>query len=225
MDVVLVTTIMFNLLAMIVNFDCWRCEHPPGGVSAWGCSPHPGGLGSSSGISTWQQRKVSFMDLWPRRGFGARLSPGALLVGVCLVAAVGCGGSGDGTTSAAETTAATTSATTTASTQACSDAAALRASIDDLDQLDLPSVGKGGLQDALQEIRTRLDALRSSAGDELAAPVDELNDAISALQDTVSGVQGDNLLSEIPTIISNLERVDQAWTSLQTRLDEVCATS
>jgi hypothetical protein len=176
-----------------------------------------------------RQRKVSFMNLWPRRGFGARLSPGALLVGVCLVAVVGCGGSDDGTTSASETTAATsavsTSATTTAPSQACADATALRASIDELDQLDLPSVGKGGLQDALQEVRTRLDALRSSAGNELAAPVDEFNDAISALQDTVAGVQGDNLLSEIPTIVSDLERVDQAWTSLQTSLDDVCATS
>jgi hypothetical protein len=165
------------------------------------------------------------MDVSSWRDFLARRSPGLLLGGICLVAAVGCGGSDDGTTSATETTTAATSATSTKTTQPCEDVAALRASIENLDNLDLPNTGKAGLQSALQEIRTRLDALKASAGDQWATQVDELDAAITAFQDTVAAVQGDNLLTSIPTIVSNLERIDDAWRSLQDQIDEACPMS
>jgi hypothetical protein len=152
-------------------------------------------------------------------GRSARL----LLGGLCLVAAAACGGNGDTTSGATETTAAATSATPTST--ACADVTALRESINNLDNLDVPNAGKAGLQSALQDIRTNLEAVRASAGDQWAMQIDELDAAITAFQDTVAAVQGDNLLSSIPTILSNLQRLDEAWTSLQDQIDQACPTS
>ena len=70
----------------------------------------------------------------------------------CLVVAA-CGSSGDDTSGAAATTTAP-AGTTAAASQACADAAALKASVAELDQLDPPSAGKAGILAALQKVRT-----------------------------------------------------------------------
>ena len=62
-----------------------------------------------------------------------------LLAMVCLVAA--CGSSGDDTDGAATATTAA-SGTTAAASQACADAATLKASVAELDQLDPPEAGQ-----------------------------------------------------------------------------------
>ena len=158
----------------------------------------------------------------------ARRVVGLTLGGLCLAVAAGCGGGGDdGTSSTPESTAAATSATASGTTtsQACADVAALRESIDNLNNLDLPNTGKAGLQSALQDIRTDLDALRESAGDQWAAQVDEFDAAINSFQETVAAIQGDNLLSSIPTIVSNLQSIDESWNSLQDQIDQGCPTS
>jgi hypothetical protein len=108
-----------------------------------------------------------------------------LLAMVCLVAA--CGGSGDDTSGAAPTTTTTTAAsgTTAAAPQACADAAALKASMAELDQLDPPSAGKAGIQAALDKVQA-------------------------------------NLASALPTVVSDLQRIDTAWTALQQQIDQDC---
>jgi hypothetical protein len=78
--------------------------------------------------------------------------------------AAACGGSGDdnsGAAPATTTTAATTS--TAAASQACADAAALKASMAELDQLDPPQAGKAGIQAALDKVQANLAALRGGA--------------------------------------------------------------
>ena len=145
-----------------------------------------------------------------------------LLAMVCLVAAA-CGGSDDNTSGAAPTTTtAAASGTTAAASQACADAAALKASVAELDQLDPPSAGKAGIQAALDKVQANLAALRGSATGQWGSQITELDGAVEALKTTIAGVDGDSLLSAVPTIVSDLKRIDTAWTALQQQIDQDC---
>jgi hypothetical protein len=143
-----------------------------------------------------------------------------LLAMVCLVAAA-CGGSGDDNSGAAPTTTAA-SGTTAAASQACADAAALRASVAELDQIDPPSAGKAGIQAALDKIRTNLAALKTSANSQWGSQITELDGAVEALKTTIAVISGDSLVSALPTIVSDLKRIDTAWTALQQQIDQAC---
>jgi hypothetical protein len=145
-----------------------------------------------------------------------------LLVLLCLAAAA-CGGSGDDSPSAAPATTTTAaSGTTAAASQACADAAALKASVAELDQLDPPQAGKAGTVAALQQVRDDLTRLKASAGSEWGGQVTELDAAVNAFQATISGISGDSLLSELPTIVSDLERIDTAWKALDEQITQTC---
>jgi hypothetical protein len=122
-----------------------------------------------------------------------------LLAMICLAAA--CGGSGDDTSgAAAATTTTAASGTTAAASQACADAAALKASMAELDGLDPPEAGKAGIQAALDKVRTNMAAVKT----------------------TIAGISGDSLASALPTVLSDLQRLDTAWTALQQQVDQDC---
>jgi hypothetical protein len=141
---------------------------------------------------------------------------------VCLVAAA-CGGSDDNTSGAAPTTTtAAASGTTAAASQACADAAALKASVAELDQLDPPSAGKAGIQAALDKVQANLAALRGSATGQWGSQITELDGAVEALKTTIAGISGDSLVSDLPTIVGDLQRIDTAWTALQQQIDQDC---
>ncbi|HEX5877011.1 MAG TPA: hypothetical protein VF468_01580 [Actinomycetota bacterium] len=139
---------------------------------------------------------------------------------VCLAAA--CGGSGDDTSDSAPATTTTAASGTTAASQACADAAALKASMAELDQLDPPTAGKAGIQAALDEARTNLAALKTSANSQWGSQITELDGAVEALKTTIAGINGDSLLQDLPTIVSDLGRIDTAWTALQQQIDQDC---
>jgi hypothetical protein len=143
-----------------------------------------------------------------------------LLAMVCLVAPA-CGDSGDGTSGAAPATTAA-SATTAAASQACADADALKASMAELDQLDPSSAGKAGIQAALDKVRTNLAALRGSATGQWGSQLTELDGAVQALKTTINGINSDSLASSLPTVVSDLQRIDTAWTTLQQQIDQDC---
>ena len=144
-----------------------------------------------------------------------------LLVLACFALAA-CGGSGDDANDAAPATTAAASGTTAAASPACADAAALKASVAELDQLDPPEAGKAGTQAALQKVRDNLTALKASAGTEWGSQVTELDGAINAFQATIAGVDGDSLLGSLPTIVADLKRIDTAWTSLDQQIQQTC---
>jgi hypothetical protein len=146
-----------------------------------------------------------------------------LLAVVCIVVAA-CGGSGDDSSGAAPATTTTTAAsgTTAASSQACADAAALKASVAELDQLDPAQAGKAGIQAALDKVQANLAALRGSATGQWGSQINELDAAVQALKTTIAGVDGNSLLSAVPTIVSDLKRIDTAWTALQQQIDQDC---
>jgi hypothetical protein len=148
----------------------------------------------------------------------ARLLLAAL---ACLVVAACGGGSGDDSTGAAATTT-VAAGTSAAASPACADAAALKASVAELDQLDPPEAGKTGTLAALQKVRDSLTALKASAGTQWGAQVTELDAAVDGFQTTVAGVDGDSLIGDLPTIVADLERIDTAWTSLEGEIDRSC---
>ena len=145
-----------------------------------------------------------------------------LLATLACLAVAACGGSGDDTGSAASVTTAAATTTTAAASPACADAAALKASVAELDQLDPPDAGKTGTLAALQKVRDNLTALKASAGSEWGPQVQELDAAINAVQTTLSGVSGDSLVGDLPTIVSDLKRIDTAWTALEGQIDKDC---
>ena len=144
-----------------------------------------------------------------------------LLAMVCLVAAA-CGGSGGDTSGAAPATTTAASGTTAAASQACADAAAVKASVAGLDQLDPPAAGKAGIQVALDKVSTNLAALKTSGRSQWSSQVAELEGAVEALKTTIAGVDGDSLLSAVPAIVSDLKWIDATWTALQQQIDQDC---
>jgi hypothetical protein len=144
-----------------------------------------------------------------------------LLAMICLAAA--CGGSGDDTSGDAQATTTTAaSGTTAAASPACADAAALKASMAELDGLDPPEAGKAGIQAALEKVSTNLAALKTSAKSQWSSQLTELEGALEAVKTTIAGISGDSLASALPTVLSDLQRLDTAWTALQQQVDQDC---
>src|SRR5689334_6036691 len=143
-----------------------------------------------------------------------------LVAVVCLVPAA-CGGS-DGETGGSAPATTTASATRSAASQACADAAALKASMAELDQLDPAKTNKAGIQAALDKVSTSLAALKTSGRSQWSSQITELDAALEALRTTVAGINGDNVLSTLPTIVRDLQRIDTAWTTLRQQIDRDC---
>jgi hypothetical protein len=145
-----------------------------------------------------------------------------LLALICLAAAA-CGGSGDNTSgAAAATTTTAASGTTAAASPACADAAALKASVAELDGLDPPEAGKAGIQAALEKVSTNLAALKTSAKSQWSSQLTKLDSAVEALKTTIAGINSDSLTSALPTVINDLQRLDIAWTALLQQVDQDC---
>ena len=144
-----------------------------------------------------------------------------LLAMACMVAAA-CGSSDDGTGGAAPATTTAASGTTAVASQACADAAALKASMAELDGIDPPSAGKAGIQAALDKVQANLASLRGSATGQWGSQLTEMDGAVQALRTTIAGIDGDSVLSAVPTVLSDLKRIDTAWTALQQQIDQDC---
>jgi hypothetical protein len=145
-----------------------------------------------------------------------------LLVTVIGLVPAACGDAGGNASGATPATTTATSATTAAASQACADAAALKTSIAELDQLDPRAAGKAGIQAALDDVRTKLATLKTSAKSQWSSQITELDSALEALKGTIAGINGDNLLPALPTIVGDLKRIDTAWTQLQQQIDRDC---
>jgi hypothetical protein len=144
-----------------------------------------------------------------------------LLVALLCFVSAACGGSGYNSGGAAPATT-TPGTTTSAASQACADAAALKASMAELDQLDPANDGKAGIQTALDKVRTNLAALKTSAKSQWSTELTELDGALEGLKATIGGINGDNVLSALPAIVNDLKRIDAAWPALQQKIDQDC---
>ena len=45
---------------------------------------------------------------------------------------------------------------------------------------------------------------------------------MEALKTTIAGISGDSLASALPTVVSDLQRIDTTWTALQQQIDQDC---
>jgi Zn-dependent oligopeptidase len=144
-----------------------------------------------------------------------------LLAMVCLVPAA-CGGSDDNNTSGAAPATSTATVTTSAASPACADAAALKASMAELDQIDPAKDGKAGIQAALDKVRTNLQALKTSAKSEWSSQITALDSALEGLKTTITGINGDNVLSAVPAIVDDLKQIDASWTTLEQQIEQDC---
>ena len=120
----------------------------------------------------------------------------------------------------ATTTAA--SGTTAAASPACADAAALKASMAELDGIDPPEASKAGIQAALEKVSTNLAALKASAKSQWSSQITALDSAVESLKTTIAGISGNSLASALPTVLSDLQRLDIAWTALLQQVDQDC---
>ena len=143
-----------------------------------------------------------------------------LLTLICLAAA--CGGSGGDTGGTAATTTTAASGTTAAASPACADAAALKASMAELDGIDPPEASKAGIQAALEKVSTNLAALKASAKSQWSTQITALDSAVESLKTTIAGISGNSLASALPTVLSDLQRLDIAWTALLQQVDQDC---
>ena len=92
----------------------------------------------------------------------------------------------------------------------------------ELDGLDPPEAGKAGIQAALGKVSTNLAALKTSAKSQWSSQITELDGALEAVKTTIAGISDDSLASALPTVLSNLQRLDTAWTALQQQVDQDC---
>jgi hypothetical protein len=109
------------------------------------------------------------------------------------------------TTSAAATTA-SSSATASASatgTELCAARDDLRQSIDNLKNYNIVESGTSGLQSALTEIQTDLDAVKSSAGADIRPQVTSLQDALNDLTTAVSDGSVPEAVTALPGVVTN----------------------
>ena len=90
----------------------------------------------------------------------------------------------------------------------------------ELEQLDPPDASKAGIQAALEKVSTNLAALKASAKSQWSSQVTELDSAVEALKTTIAGISGDSLASALPTVLSDLQRIDIAWTALQEQVED-----
>ena len=82
--------------------------------------------------------------------------------------------------------------------------------------------GKAGIQAALEKVSTNLAALKTSAKSQWSSQLTELDSALEALKTTIAGISGDSLASALPTVVSDLQRLDIAWTALLQQVDQDC---
>ena len=90
----------------------------------------------------------------------------------------------------------------------------------ELEQLDPPEASKAGIQAALEKVSTNLAALKTSARSQWSSQVTELDSAVESLKTTIAGISGDSLASALPTVLSDLQRIDIAWTALRQQLED-----
>ena len=109
------------------------------------------------------------------------------------------------TTSAAATTA-SSSASASASatgTELCAARDDLKQSIDDLKNYDIVANGTSGLQSALTQVQTSLNAVKSSAGADIRPQVTSLQDALNDLTTAVSDGSVTSAVTALPGVVSN----------------------
>ena len=145
-----------------------------------------------------------------------------LLLAIVCLAAAACGGSGDDTSgAAAATTAAAASGTTAAASR-------LRRrgrpeGVGGRARRARPARGRQGRDPGRSgEGLNQPGGAQTSAKSQWSSQLTELDSAVDALKTTIAGISGDSLASALPTVVSDLQQLDIAWTALLQQVDQDC---
>ena len=131
----------------------------------------------------------------------------ALAVGVLLTA---CSDDGDSSSSATSEAVTTTEATTTTVADTCADAEALQSSVAELQDVDVVAEGTNGLTTALDQVKSDLEALGTSASEELQPDIEALQTGIDSLESAIDGFDTDGAAP----VVAAVTAVGEAATAL-----------
>ena len=155
----------------------------------------------------------------------ARMPWWALLsIATLLCVLVGCSSSPSTTTNSTTTTNATTTATTTSST-GCADISAMKSSLEALKNVNIRQGGVDALTSALADVKTKLDAAKSSVSSDLQPSVQQVQTAVAGLETAMDGLTTGNLTQKAPAIAAALTQVAAAVSALSTTLAQSCPGS
>ena len=149
-----------------------------------------------------------------------RARPIVLVLGA-LLALGACSGGTTSSASSAASAAPTASAEGSAATGVCADAAAVKSSLADLQNLDLMSTGKEGLTSAFDEVEASVSTLATSAKEAAGPEVDALKTALATLKTAVGDLSSDAGVIEKATEIKGaVSGVETAATALKAALKQ-----
>jgi hypothetical protein len=148
-----------------------------------------------------------------------RFSPIVLAMAAGLLLA-SCG-SNNSSESTATPDSSSTSATATAA-EVCTDLAALKASVRTLTDIEPLQDGLNALEAALADSSAALDTAVASVTDELQPPVEQVETAFTAVQTAADGLTADSLKEKAPDIVTALQGLKTALTSLAETLAQEC---
>jgi hypothetical protein len=112
--------------------------------------------------------------------------------------------------------------TTSAVSAGCADAAVLKSSLDALTEVKPAEDGLDALQTAIADVQTNLESAVDTVSSTLEPQVKEVEQAFTALQESVNGLTADNLAQKAPAITSALKDLGDATSALATTLTQDC---
>jgi hypothetical protein len=107
----------------------------------------------------------------------------------------------------------------------CTDYDALKKSLSDLASINVISAGVGGLKQALNNVGTKLTALKNSAKKQYATQIDDLSTAVGDLRSTVGNLSNNDLSGSLSTIGTEIAAVATAGRALGSAVTSTCPTS
>ena len=107
----------------------------------------------------------------------------------------------------------------------CEEATALKSSLAALKDVNVRSDGVDALKSAIADVKTNLQAARTSASSVLRPELDQVQTAIDALQTATTGLTKDNLAQKAPQIATALAQVATAAASFTATLSKSCPAS
>jgi hypothetical protein len=112
--------------------------------------------------------------------------------------------------------------TTSSASAGCADAAALKSSLDALTQVKPSEDGVDALQAAITDVQTDLESAVETVSSTLEPEVKDVEQAFTALQESVDGLTADNLTQKAPAITSALKDLGDATSAFATTLTQDC---
>jgi hypothetical protein len=146
---------------------------------------------------------------------------GTVLLAVAALVFMASCGSSDSSEATTTPDSSSPSATATAA-DGCADVAALKSSVQTLTDIEPLQDGLNALEAAVEDTKAALDTAVASVTAELQPAVEQLETAFAAVQTAADGLTTENLKEKAPGIVTALQGLKIALTSLAAALAQDC---